>query len=178
MVPHLQVPGLPHVLPKHVVSQVVKHSSPHWCVWGAVAWLLQDAHQPVCVFAVELAELCRPAVILPSCDAVSPVELLLYGVVVEVQVPHHRQDVAAQVADALPQQEQAVGHPGQLQLLLGLGAADAAIEERQVGRRVLGHGETWRTGSGLWLEGTRRNREGKHWRNWRWFLKRWNLSNI
>lgn len=62
---------------------------------------------------------------------------------VELQVPHDRQDVAAQTAETLSQQEEAVGHPGQLQVLLGLRATDAAVEERQLGRRVDGHGETW-----------------------------------
>lgn len=141
--PHLQVPGLLHVLPQHVFSQAVKHAGPYRCIWGAQAGFPQGAHQPIRVFAVKLTELCRPTVRLPSCDAVSPIKLLLYGVMVKLQGPHNRQDVASQTAETLSQQEEPVGHPSQLQMLLGVGATDAAVEKRQLGRRVDGHGETW-----------------------------------
>lgn len=75
---------------------------------------------------------------LPTCDAVCAIELFFNGVMVELQVPNHGQDVAAQAAEALAQEEEAVSHAGQLQLLLGLRATDAAIEEREVCGRV-GH---------------------------------------
>lgn len=66
----------------------------------------------------------------------------------ELQVPHHGQDVAPQTAEALSQQEEAVGHAGQLQVLLGVGAADAAVEEGQLDRGVHRHGEAWGSQAG------------------------------
>lgn len=136
---HLQVPGLLHILPHHLLLHVVKRAGADGRIWGPQAGFPQEAHQSVRVFAVELAELGRAAVRLPSSDAVSPIQLLLYGVMVELQVPHDRQNVAPQAADALTQQEESVVHPGQLQVLLGVCAADAAVEEWQLGRRVGGH---------------------------------------
>lgn len=150
--PHLQVPGLPHVLPQHVISHAVKHAGSYRRLRGAQTRFPQCTHQPVGVLAVKLTELRRAQVALPSSDAVSPVNLLLYGVMVKLQVPHHGQDVASQVAQALPQQEEAVGHPGQLQMLLCVQATDAAVEERQLGRRVDGHGETWESQARSGLE--------------------------
>lgn len=47
-------------------------------------------------------------------------------------IMHQRQHVAAQGVQALAQEEQPVGHACQLQVLLGLGLRDAAIEEWQV----------------------------------------------
>lgn len=150
--PHLQIPGLFHILPQHVFSQVVKHTGLYRGVWGAQTWFLQSAHQPVRIFAVKLAELCWPTVRLPSCDAVRPVELLLYGVMVEIQAPHHRQDVASETAQTLSQQEEAVSHPCQLQMLLGVWATDAAIVKRQLDSRVSGHGGSRERGAGsAWM---------------------------
>lgn len=140
--PNLQVPGLLHILPQHVVSQAVKHTSLNGGVGGPQAGFGQSAHQSIRVFTVELTQLCRATVRHPSCEAVSPVHLLLYGIVVELQVPHQGQDVASQTAQTLSEQEEAVGHPGQLQVLLGLRAADAAVEERQLDRGVGGHDDT------------------------------------
>lgn len=137
---HLQVPGLRHILPHHLLLQVVKRAGSYGYIWGPQAGFPQEAHQSVRVLAVELAELGRPAVRLPSSDAVRPVELLLYGVMVKLQVPHNRQNVATQAADALTQQEEPVVHPGQLQVLLGVCATDAAVEEGQLGCWVRGHG--------------------------------------
>ena len=85
---------------------------------------------------------------LPSWDAVSPIKLFLYGVMVKLQVPHNRQDVASQTAETLAQQEEAVGHAGQLQVLLRISATDAAIEERQLDCGVDGHVETWESRAG------------------------------
>lgn len=118
--PHLQVPGLLHILPQHVVSHAVKHVGSYRCIWVAQTGFPEVAHQPIRVFAVKLTELCRPTVRLPSRDAVSPIKLLLYGVMVKVQVPHNGQNVATQTADTLPHQEEPVIHPSQLQMLLGL----------------------------------------------------------
>lgn len=118
--PHLQIPGLLHILPQHVVSQAVKHAGSYRRIWGAQTGFPKGAHQPIRVFAVKLTELCRPTVRLPSRDAVSPIKLLLYGVMVKLQVPHNRQNVATQTADTLSQQEEPVSHPSQLQVLLGI----------------------------------------------------------
>lgn len=139
---HLQVPDLLHILPHHLVLQVFKHAGPYGRIWRPQAGLPQEAHQSIRVFAVELAELGRSAVRLPSSNAVSAIELLFYGVMVKIQVAHNRQNVATQAADALTQQEESVVHPGQLQVLLGVCATDAAVEERQLGRWVRGHGES------------------------------------
>lgn len=140
--PHLQVPGLLHVLPQHAVSHAVKRAGSYHCVRAAQAGFPEVAHQPIGVFAVKLTELCWPAVRLSPRNAVSPIQLPLYGVMVKLQVPNDGQDVATQTADTLPQQEEPVSHPSQLQMLLGLRATDAAIKERQLGRRVVGHVET------------------------------------
>ena len=140
--PHLQVPGPLHVLPQHVLSHAVEHAGLYRRVWRAQAGFPQGAHQPVSVLAVELTELCGPTVRLPSYDAVRAVQLLLYGVVVKLHVTRDGQNVASQAAETLPEQEEAVDHPGQLQVLLGIRATDAAVEEGQLGRRVGGHGET------------------------------------
>lgn len=75
---------------------------------------------------------------LPTRDAVCAVQLFLYGVMVKLQVPDHGQDIATQAAEALPKEEEAVSHASQLQVVLGLRATDAAIEEREVCGRV-GH---------------------------------------
>lgn len=90
--------------------------------------------------------------VLASSDAVSPIKLFLYGIMVKLQVPHNGENIAPQTAETLPQQEETVGHPSQLQILLSVRATDAAVEERQLNRRVDGHGETWERGDGLWLE--------------------------
>lgn len=140
--PHLQGPGLPHILPQHVLPQVVEHTASYWCVWGAQARFSQGAHQPIGILAIKFTQLCRPTVRLPSCDEVSPIKLFLYGVMVKLQIEHNREDIASQTAETLSQQEETIGHPSQLQILLSLKAADAAVEERQLICRVGRHGGT------------------------------------
>lgn len=73
---------------------------------------------------------------LAAQDGVGAVELAFYGVVVELQITHHGQHVTPEAAQALPQQEEPVCHPRQLQVLLGLRARDAAVVEGQVGGGV------------------------------------------
>lgn len=148
---HLQVPRLPHVLPQHAVFHAVEGACSYGRVRGTQTRLPQVAHQPVCVLAVVLAQFSRPAVRPPSSDAICPVQLLLDGIVVKLQVPDHWQNVATKAADALPQQEEAVGHASQLEVLLGVWAADAAVEERQFGCWVVRHhgaSQSWKD-SGL-----------------------------
>ncbi|TNN30236.1 hypothetical protein EYF80_059611 [Liparis tanakae] len=133
-------------------SQAVEHAVAHRGVRRAQAGRPQGARQPVGVLAVELAELGGAAVGPPPRQAVRPVQPALHGVVVELEAPHGRQHVAAQAAQAAPQQEEPVGHAGQLQAPLRLRSAHAAVVERKVGRRVHGHGdageEGWRAGGG------------------------------
>lgn len=132
------MPCLPHIFPEHIVPQAVKEARLDLRVSRSQAGFFQGAHEPIRVFAVVLTELSRSAVRFPTCDAVCAIELFFNGVMVELQVPNHGQDVAAQAAEALAQEEEAVSHAGQLQLLLSLRATDAAIEEREVRGRV-GH---------------------------------------
>lgn len=75
---------------------------------------------------------------LPTRDAVCAIQLFLYGVMVELKVPDQGQDIATQAAETLAQEKEAVSHASQFQVILGLRATDAAIEEREVRGRV-GH---------------------------------------
>lgn len=145
--PHLQVPCLPHILPQDVVFQAVKCALSYWCLWGSHTGFPKVAHQPIRIFAVKLTELCWPTVGLPSHDAVGPIKLLLYGVMMKLQVPHNGQNVATKAADALSQQEEPVSHPSQLQVLLGFWATDAAIIKWQISRWIAGHGKICERGA-------------------------------
>lgn len=142
--PHIQVPGLLHVLPHHVFSHAVEHAGTYRSVRGAQTGFPQEVYQPFGVFAVKLTELRRPTVRLPPCDAVGPVKLLVNRVMVKLQVKRDRENIASQTAETLSQQEHPINHPGQFQVLLGVWATDAAVVERQLSCRVDGHGQAVR----------------------------------
>lgn len=174
--PHLQVPGLLHILPQHVFSQAVKHTASDWCVRGAQTRFSQVAHQAIRILAVKFTQLRRPTVRFSSLDEVSPIKLFLYWVMVKLQIKHNRKDKASQTAETLSQQEEAIVHPSQLQKLLSVRATDAAMVEGKLIRRVSGHDGTltWTLAwSPRWCRETR-EKEG----NWKkkkisWVYKNW-----
>ena len=164
--PHLQAPGLLHILPEHVLPQAVEQPLLEGRVGSAVAGPPECAGQPIRLPAEELTQLGRPAVGLAARDAVGAVELLLYGVVVEAPLVHQGEHIATQTAQALAQQEEAVRAVRQHQLPLSVPPCDAAVVEGQLGCGVGGHGGGGVCGqAGLTL-------------NLKWSLKRWRVGDF
>lgn len=129
---YLEFPCLPDVFPHHIIPHAVENTGLGLHTSGAVAGLAQGAAEPVSIFGVKLTELLWPAVRFAPHDGVGTVHLALDGVVVKLEVADHGEDVAPQAAQALPQQEQPIRHPCQLEVLLGFCPGNAAIVKGQV----------------------------------------------
>lgn len=130
MDPYLQLPHLPDVLSDHVVPDVVDNPQLRLHAAGAVARLPERAAKPICIFGIKFAELFGAAVRFGPGDGVGPVQLALNGIVVELELVRHGEDVTPQVPETLAQQEEPIGHSSQLEVLFGLRTGDAAKVER------------------------------------------------
>lgn len=89
----------------HILPDVVKNARLGFQAIRTVARLPQSTAKSIWILGIKFAELFRAAVGFPSRDSKGPIHLTLDGVMVELEFVHHREDVAAKIAKALPQQE-------------------------------------------------------------------------
>lgn len=113
---YLQLPRLPDILAHHVVPDVVDNPQLRLHAAGAIARLPKCTTKPICIFGIKFTELFRAAVRFGSSNGEGPIQLALNGIVVELELVYHGEDVTPQVSEALAQQEESIGHSGQLEV--------------------------------------------------------------